>query len=256
MLLKRTLTDPALVRWLLGLLACNLVLIVLHAGYYYCVRHGLDAWPRDPRFSLDSNVGVGQLFSSAQTLLLIGLLLQLARQTREVLYLAFGAIFLVVLVDDAFAVNQVLGTLAVQAFGLVDLPRIEAQSLGEMAVYALVAVPLLGMVAAAYARGAPEHREAGLGFLTLLMALTFFATVMDLVHLAFINSFYASQLVLEVAEEGGEMLSESLALMLALTLVRKPPAGAPVTAGRSPRGRAWRDISGGSPPPARRSTTA
>jgi hypothetical protein len=49
---------------------------------------------------------------------------------------------------------------------------------------------------------------------------------MDLVHLAFINSFYASQLVLEVAEEGGELLCQTLALMLALTLVRTPPARA------------------------------
>jgi len=227
-LLRRALTEPALVRWLLGLIACNLVLIVLHTGYYYCVRHGLDAWPRDPRFSLDSNRGLGQLFSSAQTLLLIGLLLQLARQTREALYLAFAAIFLIVLIDDAFAVNQPLGSLVVRAFGLVDLPRIEAESLGEMAVYAMVALPLLGMLAAAYARGAPEHRAAGLGFLALLIALTFFATVMDLVHLAFINSFYASQLILEVAEEGGELLCGSLALMLALIRVCSPLPGRPM----------------------------
>jgi hypothetical protein len=225
-MMKQFLSDRALPRWLFGLLACNLVLIVLHTGYYYCVRHGLDAWPRDPRFSLASNVGLAQLFSSAQTVLLSLLLLQLARRTRERLYLALGAIFLIVLVDDAFAVNQMLGELVVPAFGLVDLPRIKAESLAEMLIYALVAAPLLGMVALAYARGAPEHRAAGLGFLALLAALTFFATAMDLVHLAFIKSFYASQLVLEVAEEGGEMLTQSLALMLALTLVRRPPGAA------------------------------
>ena len=73
-------------------------------------------------------------------------------------------------------------------------------------------------------RSAPEHRAAGVGFLLLLALLAFFAIVMDLVHLAFINSFYASQLVLEVAEEGGEMLTQSLALMLALTLARRSPA--------------------------------
>ncbi len=222
-LLRKSLTDATLLRWLLGLLACNLLLIALHGAWYVCVRHGLDLWPRDPRFSLESNVGFGQLFSSAQTLLLIGLLLRLARRTRETLYLAFGVIFLIVLVDDAFAVNQVLGRLVVQALGLVDHPRIKAESIGEMMVYGMVAVPLLGMVAASCARGTPEHRVAGLGFLALLVVLTFFATVMDLVHLAFINSFYASQLVLAVAEEGGEMLAQSLTLMLALTLVRRPP---------------------------------
>ncbi len=214
-------------RWLLGLLACNLLLIVLHGAYYVCVRHGLDAWPRDPRFSLDSNVGFGQLFSSAQTLLLIGLLVRLAWRTREMLYLVFGVIFLIVLVDDAFAVNQVLGRLVVPALGLVDLPRVKAESLGEMIAYALVAAPLLALVAGACARGTPEHRAAGLGFLALVIMLAFFATVMDLVHLAFINSFYASQLVLEVTEEGGEMLAQSLALMLALTLDRRPPGRVP-----------------------------
>ncbi len=221
-LLKNALSEPGLICWLFGLLAGNVLLIVLHTAYYVCVRHGLDAWPGNPRFSLDSNVGFAQLFSSAQTLLLIGLLAQLARQTREILYLAFGAIFLLVLVDDAFAVNQAIGGLVVPALGLVDLPRVKAESLGEMMVYALVALPLLGMVAAACVKGAPEHRAAGIGFLLLLALLAFFATVMDLVHLAFINSFYASQLVLEVIEEGGEMLTQSLALMLALTLLRRP----------------------------------
>jgi hypothetical protein len=58
----------------------------------------------------------------------------------------------------------------------------------------------------------------------LLALLTFFATVMDLVHLAFIKSFSGSRLLLEVAEEGGEMLTLSLALLLVLTLVRQLPA--------------------------------
>ncbi len=223
LIIKQFASDRALLRWLCGLLACNLLLVVLHTGYWYCRRHGLDAWPGNPRFSLDSNVGPAQLFSSFQTVLVTLLLLQLAHRTWELLYLALGAIFLIVLVDDAFAVNQALGELIVPALGLVDLPRVKAESMAEMLAYALVAVPLLAMVALAYARGAPEHRAAGLGFLALLGLLTFFATVMDLVHLAFIKSFYASQLVLEVAEEGGEMLAQSLALMLALTLVRRPP---------------------------------
>ena len=47
---------------------------------------------------------------------------------------------------------------------------------------------------------------------------------MDLVHLAFIKSFFGSRLVLEVAEEGGEMLTLSLALLLALALSRELPA--------------------------------
>ncbi len=219
-LLKRALTDPWLLCWLLGLVAGNVLLIVLDAAHYFCVRRGLDAWPCDPRFSMESNVGVAQLFSSAQTLLLIGLLVHLARQTREAIYLAFGAIYVFVLVDDAVGVNQVLGGFLVPALGLVDLPRVKAESLGEIMVYGLVAVPLLGMVAVAWARGAPQHRAAGVGFLLLLALLAFFAIVMDLVHLAFINSFHHSLLVLEVVEEGGESLTESLTLLLALTLVR------------------------------------
>ena len=57
----------------------------------------------------------------------------------------------------------------------------------------------------------------------MLALLTFFATVMDLVHLAFIKSFSGSRLLLEVAEEGGEMMAVSLALLLALTLARQLP---------------------------------
>ncbi|HSA83172.1 MAG TPA: hypothetical protein VLE23_20305 [Geminicoccaceae bacterium] len=49
---------------------------------------------------------------------------------------------------------------------------------------------------------------------------------MDLVHLAFDRSFFGSRLLFEVAEESGEMLTVSLALLLVLTLARRLPARA------------------------------
>jgi len=223
-LLRSALRDRALVRWLLALLAGNLLLVALHSAHFVCLRYGLEAWPRDPAFSLAANFGFAQLFNSMQTVLLIGLLSRLAARTREALYLTLSAVFVIVLLDDALALNQVLGEFLASALGLVDRPRLEAQSLAEMMVYGLLAVPLLAALAAAYLRARPAHRAAGRGFLFLLALLTFFATVMDLVHLAFIKSFSGSRLLLEVAEEGGEMLTLSLALLLALTLVRQLPA--------------------------------
>ena len=225
--LRCALRDRALVNWLLALLAGNLALVALHSAYFVCLRNGLDAWPRDPVFSLAANFGFAQLFNSAQTVLLIGLLLWLGAQTRAALYLALGAVFVLVLLDDALAVNQVLGRALVELLGLVDRPRLQAQSVAEMMVYGLIALPLAALLAAAYLRAGPAHRTAGRGFLSLLALLTFFATVMDLVHLAFIKSFSGSRLLLEVAEEGGEMLTLSLALLLALTLARQLPRAAP-----------------------------
>jgi hypothetical protein len=222
-LLRCALRDRALVGWLLALLVGNLVLVALHSAYFVCLRYGLDAWPRDPAFSLAANFGFAQLFNSVQTVLLIGLLFRLAAQTREALYLALGAVFVIVLLDDALAFNQVLGELLVSALGIVDRPRLKAQSMAEMMVYGLLALPLLAALAAAYLRARPAHRAGGRGFLTLLAVLTFFATVMDLVHLAFIKSFSGSRLLLEVVEEGGEMMAVSLALLLALTLARQLP---------------------------------
>jgi hypothetical protein len=216
--------DRALVRGLLAVLAINVVLVALHGAHFVCLRYGLDAWPRDPLFSLDSNTGLAQLFSSGQTMLLIGLLLRLGAQTRTALYPALAAVFLLVLLDDALALNQLLGEPLAGALGLVDRPRLEAQSVAEMMVYGVLALPLLGMLAATFLRAPIEHRRAGAGFVLLLALLAFFATVMDLVHLAFIKSFFGSRLLLEVVEEGGEMLTLSLALTLALILSRQLPA--------------------------------
>ena len=67
----------------LVLLAANLLLALLHGAYFVCLRFGLDAWPRDPLFSLSSNAGLAQAFNSAQTLLLVALLLGLAQRTRN-----------------------------------------------------------------------------------------------------------------------------------------------------------------------------
>src|SRR5918995_2318452 len=100
-LLRCALRDRALMGWLLVLVAGNLVLVALHSAHFVCVRYGLEAWPRDPAFALAANFGFAQLFNSVQTMLLIGLLFWLAAQTREALYLALGAVFVIVLLDDA-----------------------------------------------------------------------------------------------------------------------------------------------------------
>ena len=82
-LLRCALRDQALVGWLLALLTGNLVLVALHSAHFVCLRYGIEAWPRDPAFTLSANFGFAQLFNSAQTALLIGLLFRLAAQTRE-----------------------------------------------------------------------------------------------------------------------------------------------------------------------------
>jgi hypothetical protein len=90
---------------------------------------------------------------------------------------------------------------------------------------AVVSVAVVGLVFT-LARS-PAQRRAGAAFVLLLALLAFFATVMDLVHLAFIKSFRGSRLVLELLEEGGEMATLSSALLLALALTRQaPPATA------------------------------
>jgi hypothetical protein len=228
---SRLLRDRALALGGLVLLATHLVLALLHGAHFVCLRYGLDAWPRAPMFSLDSNAGLAQAFNSAQTLLLITLLLGLALRTREVLYLALGAVFVGVLLDDALALNQLLGAPLASALGLVDRPRLLAQSAAEMLVYGALALPVGALLGAGWLRASPPHRRAGAGFLALLALLAFFATVMDLVHLAFIKSFFGSRLVLELLEEGGEMVTLSAALLLALALARHLPASAAPAAG-------------------------
>ena len=218
--LARWRDDRTLQGCALGLLAANLVLVLLHTAYYYCLRRGIDAWPRDPIFSLDSNWGFAQAFTSAETLLLIALLLWLAQRTRALIYLALAPVFVLVLLDDALALNQLLGSPLVRLLGLVDHPRLLAQSLAEMLVYAALGLPVLALLGISWLRAAPAHRRAGAAFVLLLGLLAFFATAMDLVHLAFIKSFRWSRLILEVAEEGGEMVTLSAALLLALALAR------------------------------------
>ncbi|HSA82941.1 MAG TPA: hypothetical protein VLE23_19145, partial [Geminicoccaceae bacterium] len=93
--------DRVLVGSLLALLAVNLVLVALHSAHFICWRYGFEAWPLDRAFALSTNLGFAQLFNLAQTALLIGLLFRLGAQTRETLYLTLGAVFVIVLLDDA-----------------------------------------------------------------------------------------------------------------------------------------------------------
>jgi hypothetical protein len=92
----------------------------------------------------------------------------------------------------------------------------------------VLAIPVVALLGIGWLRAGPRHRRAGAGFLGLLALLAFFATAMDLVHLAFIKSFFGSRLVLELIEEGGEMITLSAALLLALGLARRLPDPLPV----------------------------
>ena len=107
-----------------------------------------------------------------------------------------------------------------------------------MLVYGALAIPVSALLGVGWLRAGPRHRRAGAGFLGLLALLAFFATAMDLVHLAFIKSFSGSRLVLELIEEGGEMVTLSAALLLALALARgrSPAASRPHPGGRRYRG--------------------
>ena len=65
-----------------------------------------------------------------------------------------------------------------------------------------------------------EDRKIGALFLVFIATLGFFAAFVDLVHVVVGGTFFASNMILGVIEEGGEMLTSALALAASLLLCR------------------------------------
>ncbi len=202
----------------------SLALLTLLAGDGLLI--GLDLlsqlkdWP-DPRWSIEYEGGFAERWQYLKEACACALLLQLAARSGGVdrqAGLAWGLLFLWVLLDDALAVHESLGHRLMP----------ESPAVGELLFMLAMGMLLLyGILRAHWRAGATwslwsRRLEAG------LFAFAFFAVGLDLLHALVQSPLWHP--VLGLIEDGGEMLSMSVLLWLVLGLWRaRRSAEAPAT---------------------------
>ena len=191
------------------------VLRDLH-GYDGLLAHGL--------MNVETDRGVPELFVYTKTVLIIGLLFAMYARLRQPIYLAWSIIFVIVLIDDATRLHEVLGGDLVDAVGLPALFGVPPQIWGETAVWIGLGLLVWLPLRRGFAGSDRPHTDVGRAFLALFAGLLVFAVGVD--HLKVMLHDHVRGLGL--IEDGGEMIMISLCVVAAVyarvVLARPRPA--------------------------------
>lgn len=226
--------DRRTVAVLSVLMLANALFALLHLLRFLIIRLDIAAGSglTLDSFSLGMEWGYAEIFNYLQTLALVGLLAAIAMRIRQSLYLCWAAVFVLIAVDDALAIHQQFGSLLAAVVPLAPGLGLRPADLGEVAAWAGGAAGLILLLAFGFRRATPEHREIGWYFAWLFGLLLFFGFGVDMLHSLLNGTFFASSLVFELIEDGGEMVSISLACALAFAVWRatNDPAADPPSA--------------------------
>ncbi len=198
---------------------------LLFIGNYAVTRtlrsQGLDAgFLGREELRLTADHGYPEIFNYAKNLLVVLALARLARSTRQLVYVALSAVFLLILLDDSLAIHERVGEVFVGAFSLRPALGLRAQDFGELATWALLAGSLTPLLVLGLWRSDARHAGVGLALLVPLVALFAFGVVFDQLYHVLKDSFAGAGILLDTIEDGGEMLAMTAACALALAAER------------------------------------
>lgn len=159
---------------------------------------------------------------------------------RDALYLAWAALFLYLLLDDALEIHEALGAVVAEALERGPAYGLRGKDYGEIAVSLGAATALLGFIALCYWRSRDQSARAlTLALLPWLVVLAICGVGVDVakrVMRVFYDAEWAT-MIADVLEDGGEMVAASfltatvaraVLLSAANTARTRPPAGSSV----------------------------
>jgi hypothetical protein len=223
---QRSAVQTAAWTLLVLLLAIDLALVASHLFFVSPHEAFKHVW------SVEADGGYAEKFQHLKWLAAVIFLLVLTLTRREAIYLAWAAIFLYFLVDDATSLHETLGgRLAVdlslervQQIYLVWFPALylRPRDFGELALALAVAAAIAVSLFLCWPRReAARDRIVATRLLAWLALFAFFAVVVDMVHIMAMPVSGPAIYILGLVEDGGEMICASLLLGgLAVELAR------------------------------------
>lgn len=204
---------------LVALVFVDLILIAMHigAGAYY------DKIPALLNIAFDHSLG--EIFTYAKWATIIVLLWFVSRRTGNPALLACAALFAVMLADDSLQIHERLGEVAVNAEAVGEASWANRQTLGEIAVWAVLAALLVPVMLIGFVKSTRAQWIPALRFLGLICLFVLFGGVIDSLHQPVANLPYGPQLA-DLVEDGGEMIVASLIVAHAVALWHATPKAA------------------------------
>ena len=227
----------------------SFVLAVLLVADLLLIAASLEAQRRgwsDGRYRqwlLRAEGGWPEQFGYAKQATCAALLLLLRRRTGGGVFAAWAAVFACALVDDRLQVHERVGGVVARQLPVPELAGLREQDVSELAVWGLVGVVPLVVVALLHRRSSGDVRAASRGMAVVLAGYAFFGVVVDQFHALALGG--PLDRGLGVLEDGGELLLLSVAVWYAGALLAaarrtepaladQDPARAPAEASSSP----------------------
>lgn len=192
--------GPVAARLLLALLAIDGLFVVLHATHVRYDAPGSGLW------LLSRDRGFPELFQYAKEAAIVALLGSLAVGGRSLIYGAWAALVVYLLLDDSLEIHETGGDAIAEGLGLGSVAGIEAKDLGQIGVSAVAGLVLLTLIATAHRRDrSMQARELSWRLLVAIGLLAFFGIATDVIDA--IDLF-------GIVEDGGEMVVVSAIVAL------------------------------------------
>jgi hypothetical protein len=184
------------------LLITDLAFILLHILNLYTVLLNSSL------YMLTRDRGYAEFFQYTKELWIAVLFLILGIKRKQGIFYVFSLLFLYLLIDDSFEIHENLGQVIAEIFNFQPWIGLRAVDFGELIVYAVYGLLFFTALILFFILSDQLGRQIALYMAIFFVLLAFFVVVMDMV--AVMVDHRGTAWVLEIIEEGGEMLVISL----------------------------------------------
>ena len=207
---------------LVALVLVDLVLIALHI----VAGATMDKIPALLNIAFDFSLG--EIFTYGKWAVIVVLLWSVSRRSGNPALMSCAVLFAVMLADDSLQIHERFGEMAVSSETVGGTSWAQAQAIGEILVWGILAVLLLPVVVYGFVKSTREQWRPALQFLGLIALFVLFGGVVDALHQPVANLPFGPQLA-DLVEDGGEMIVASMivahAVALWLATPGKPAGG-------------------------------
>lgn len=205
--------------WLIPLtglfIAVDLVFVCLHLALEWGYLHGL-------KFSLVEEWSYSEWFQYFKFFWIAVMFGLLYAQQKKLVYFTGAAIFTYLLLDDSLRIHENVGKLIVLSQGWEPYwtthLNLRNQDWGELAVSVVAGGAFLTMLALAYWRGDSASRRVCVHLVLWIAVLGFFGVFVDMLSIA-VGESDLTVLLLDISEDGGEMIVASLIVFYSTRLL-------------------------------------
>ena len=215
----KTLNERSALLFLVLLLFGDLSFVVLH-----CVNDLTEIF-KNELLSIQKDNGYSEMYQYLKFFWVIIILFFVSIKNTSLLYVSWASIFTYFLLDDSLQVHEGVGRYIAKHLNIVPILALRLQDYGELAASVAAGIIFFLPLAWAYRKGSRIFRKVSQDLALLILILIFFGIFVDMVHVAF-RLGWPFNFVLNIIEDGGEMISVSFILWYAfLVMVRDCDSG-------------------------------